>query len=207
MSETKNYNKLYRSDNVSKKFRSRKDGRVYPVSNGASKRRYLFPVEPDKFELIAHDLSPYHTAKMLNAVDILIPPGSKVFASDDGVVSYAKTNMDGNKIVNIVHSDKTITDYRHLSEIDVKKGQKVGKGDVIGLSGATGKIAGGVPHVHYEVDAYDPEEKTYHSVPFEWENPPKTKEKEIHVMYNKPLYDEYTKRRRAIEKTEYKAPD
>ena len=54
----------------------------------------------------------------------------------------------GNYVV-IEHGSRYKTRYLHLSKILVRKGQKVSRGQRIGLSGATGRVTG--PHIHYEL--------------------------------------------------------
>ena len=80
--------------------------------------------------------------------DIAAPEGSEVKASASGVVTLAGGNYfySGNVIV-IDHGDGLKTIYAHLKEAKVKKGDKVQKGDVIGLVGKTGRATG--PHLHW----------------------------------------------------------
>ena len=82
-------------------------------------------------------------------MDISNRSGTKIVATADGRVSYAaRKQYIGNRIV-IDHGYGLNTLYGHLKKIMVKPGQKVKRGDVIGLLGNTGKSTG--PHVHYEV--------------------------------------------------------
>ncbi|MDT0344725.1 M23 family metallopeptidase [Streptomyces litchfieldiae] len=86
--------------------------------------------------------------------DFAVPTGTEVQAVHAGTVVKAGGNgagdgpAYGNAIV-IKHSDGTFTQYAHLSEVDVKVGQKVSTGDKIALSGNTGNSSG--PHLHFEV--------------------------------------------------------
>ena len=84
-----------------------------------------------------------------SGIDISAPQGSKVLATADGVVVFAAWYGDYGKTVIIRHPSGYLTLYAHLSEIDVKKGQKVKAGDVVGRVGSTGRSTG--PHLHYEV--------------------------------------------------------
>jgi murein DD-endopeptidase MepM/ murein hydrolase activator NlpD len=84
-----------------------------------------------------------------SGIDISAPQGSKVLATADGVVVFAGWYGDYGKTVIIRHPSGYFTLYAHLSEIDVKKGQKVKAGDVVGRVGSTGRSTG--PHLHYEV--------------------------------------------------------
>jgi len=82
-------------------------------------------------------------------IDIYAPYGSKVRATADGVVVFAGWYGDYGKTVIIRHPSGYLTLYAHLSQIDVKEGQKVKAGDVVGRVGSTGRSTG--PHLHYEV--------------------------------------------------------
>lgn len=83
-------------------------------------------------------------------VDYTVPTGSRVFATADGTVKEVKTRKttSGRTII-INHGGGYETQYSHLSRIDVKKGQKVRRGDIIGLTGNSGLSLS--PHLHYEV--------------------------------------------------------
>lgn len=92
-----------------------------------------------------------------NAIDIAAPIGTPVEAALGGVV-LATGNTDlvrgcysFGKWVMIIHGNGLNTMYSHLSEIDVTKGQSIGTGQVLGLSGMTGYATG--PHLHFGVYA------------------------------------------------------
>lgn len=83
-------------------------------------------------------------------VDYTVPVGSRVFATADGtVIEVAKRNTTSGLNIVIAHRGGYETQYSHLSRIDVKKGQKVRRGDIIALTGNTGLSLS--PHLHYEV--------------------------------------------------------
>jgi murein DD-endopeptidase MepM/ murein hydrolase activator NlpD len=84
-----------------------------------------------------------------SGIDIYAPHGSKVRATADGVVVLAGWYGDYGKTVVIRHPSGYLTLYGHLSQIDVREGQKVKAGDVVGRVGSTGRSTG--PHLHYEV--------------------------------------------------------
>lgn len=88
-------------------------------------------------------------SKMHSGIDFASNSGANVYATADGVVAKASRVSGYGKIVEIDHGFGYETRYAHLSEIDVKKGQKVKRGQVIGLVGNTGISTG--PHVHYEI--------------------------------------------------------
>lgn len=75
--------------------------------------------------------------------------GTKVKAAKAGTVSMAYYSESYGYNVLINHGDTVETRYAHMSELKVKKGQKVKRGQVIGLSGNTGDSTG--PHLHFEV--------------------------------------------------------
>lgn len=82
-------------------------------------------------------------------VDLSARTGTPVYATQDGVVSFAgKAGAYGN-LIKIGHGAGTETRYGHLSSIGVADKQAVKKGDLIGQVGSTGRSTG--PHLHYEV--------------------------------------------------------
>jgi murein DD-endopeptidase MepM/ murein hydrolase activator NlpD len=82
-------------------------------------------------------------------VDIAAPTGTPVFATRDGVVVKAASQGGYGKLVRVRHAYGYETYYGHLSRINVKAGQKVRKGERLGLVGSTGRSTG--PHLHFEV--------------------------------------------------------
>ena len=72
-----------------------------------------------------------------------------IVAFADGVVTYAGTNGGYGNVVYINHGSGYQTRYAHQKYLNVKVGQAVKKGDVLGYMGATGNVTG--PHVHFEV--------------------------------------------------------
>jgi murein DD-endopeptidase MepM/ murein hydrolase activator NlpD len=82
-------------------------------------------------------------------LDIAVPAGTNVAATADGLVIYADwRNGYGNAVV-IDHGHGLTTRYGHMSAIEVKPGQQLHRGDIIGRAGSTGRSTG--PHVHYEI--------------------------------------------------------
>lgn len=83
-------------------------------------------------------------------VDIATHNGNPVVATADGLVLSTQTDRIGGKTIKISHPNSGyVTIYCHLSKYMVKPGQRVKRGDTIGLVGKTGRTRG--PHVHYEV--------------------------------------------------------
>jgi murein DD-endopeptidase MepM/ murein hydrolase activator NlpD len=86
-------------------------------------------------------------------MDFSGPIGTPVRATGKGVVeNCGNAKGVGNYIV-INHGFDYKTLYAHLEKIEVKKGQAVQRGDVIGLLGNSGQVSG--PHLHYEVHKND----------------------------------------------------
>ncbi|PKP47013.1 MAG: peptidase M23 [Bacteroidetes bacterium HGW-Bacteroidetes-12] len=96
----------------------------------------------------------YKTTKFHAGMDFTAPTGTPIYATGDGIIiqSDAEASGYGNH-VRIDHGYGYITLYAHMSEIGVKVGQKIKRGDVIGYVGNTGKSVG--PHCHYEVRKND----------------------------------------------------
>ena len=89
------------------------------------------------------------------ALDIANGPvkvlGKPCVAADGGVVIQASTGWNGGygNVIKIQHSNGLVTLYAHLQSIKVVKGQRVSRGQTIGLVGNTGRSTG--PHLHFEV--------------------------------------------------------
>lgn len=82
-------------------------------------------------------------------VDIAAPRGTSVFAAANGVVRVAGWNGGYGNAVFIDHGFGMSTVYAHLHRMNVRVGQQVTKGQLIGTVGSTGRSTG--PHLHYEV--------------------------------------------------------
>lgn len=91
----------------------------------------------------------YHTRRFHAGMDFTAPIGTDIFATGNGVVVTAGWKQGYGNCVEISHGYGYQTLYGHMSAIKVRVGQKVKRGDVIGLVGSTGKSTG--PHLHYEV--------------------------------------------------------
>lgn len=115
---------------------------IQPVNN-----RQLTLLAAGKKPLI----NPFHrTMREHHGVDYLVPEGTPIFATADGVVqTLSEKNTTHGKAITIDHGNGYQTSYSHLLDIRVKKGQRVKRGDIIALSGNSGLSF--APHLHYEV--------------------------------------------------------
>ena len=92
----------------------------------------------------------YKTEEFHPGMDFPAAEGTPVYATGDGVVEASDANMQGygnHVVINHGYTYKTL--YGHLSKMNVNAGQKVKRGQLIGLVGSTGLST--APHLHYEV--------------------------------------------------------
>lgn len=119
---------------------------IQPISN-KDLRRVASP-----FGVRMHPF--YKVLKMHNGMDFTAPMGTEIYATGDGVVSDVINSSRGyGNTVIIDHGYSYKTLYAHQSKILVRKGQRVKRGEVIGLVGNTGMSM--APHLHYEVRKND----------------------------------------------------
>lgn len=85
-----------------------------------------------------------------DGIDVSVPQGTPIKAADDGVVAYAGNELKGyGNLVLIRHGDGYVTAYAHASEILVKRGETVKRGQVIAKAGDTGNVK--TPELHFEI--------------------------------------------------------
>ena len=88
--------------------------------------------------------------RMHKGMDFSAPTGTPIYAPSDGKVIRVDSRSAGyGKHVRIDHGFGYVTLYAHLSEYNVRRGQRVKRGDVIGFVGNTGRSV--APHLHYEI--------------------------------------------------------
>jgi murein DD-endopeptidase MepM/ murein hydrolase activator NlpD len=90
----------------------------------------------------------FNTQQAHRGVDYAAPTGTPAMTVGDGVVIFAGRQSGYGNVVEIRHGNDHSTLYAHLSRINVRNGQTVSKGDVIGAVGSTGWSTG--PHLHFE---------------------------------------------------------
>ncbi len=91
----------------------------------------------------------YGTAKFHEGLDFAAATGTPVFATADAIVEVADRKDAYGNCIDLNHGFNYLTRYAHLSQILVKPGQRVKRGEMIGKVGSTGKSTGS--HLHYEV--------------------------------------------------------
>ena len=85
-----------------------------------------------------------------DGINVAVPEGTPIKAAEDGVVAYAGSELKGyGNLVLVRHSNGFVTAYAHASELSVKKGDTIKRGQVIGKAGATGNVTS--PQLHFEV--------------------------------------------------------
>jgi murein DD-endopeptidase MepM/ murein hydrolase activator NlpD len=85
-----------------------------------------------------------------DGIDVAVPTGTPVKAAEDGTVAYAGNELKGyGNLVLIRHNNGYVTAYAHASEILVKRGDAVKRGQVIAHSGSTGNV--NAPELHFEI--------------------------------------------------------
>lgn len=82
-------------------------------------------------------------------IDVSTPAGGKVVSPANGTIVRVGWSNGYGRIVEIAHGFGIRTTYAHLEATRVAEGQRVRRGDLIGLVGSTGRSTG--PHLHYEV--------------------------------------------------------
>lgn len=91
--------------------------------------------------------------KYHRGVDIAVPAGTEVRAAAGGTVTASAYGSVGGNYVIITHENGTQSYYGHLQTRTVSKGDSVERGQIIGLSGATGKVTGA--HLHFQLTYND----------------------------------------------------
>lgn len=92
--------------------------------------------------------------RMHRGIDIASDVGTPIHAAANGVVEYAGWNSGGyGNMIEVRHSDGSMTRYAHLNAIYVQQGQRVRQSEQIGEMGSTGYSTG--PHLHFEVHLPD----------------------------------------------------
>jgi murein DD-endopeptidase MepM/ murein hydrolase activator NlpD len=91
-----------------------------------------------------------------HGVDLAVPVGTPVSAMKSGDVLFAGEMSGYGVVVILAHGPRLQTVYAHLSELNVRKGEKVKGGQVIARSGQSGNATG--PHLHFEIQRWGQDE-------------------------------------------------
>ncbi len=125
-----------------------------PVRAGYNSSSYGWRIDPFNGHKAFHE-----------GLDFPANTGAPILAAADGIVIAAEHTPDYGKIVKINHGSGLETRYAHASDILVKVGERVTKGQRVALVGNTGRSTG--PHLHYEIrlngNALDPRQYLYRS--------------------------------------------
>jgi murein DD-endopeptidase MepM/ murein hydrolase activator NlpD len=85
-----------------------------------------------------------------DGINLAVPEGTPVKAAEDGVVAYAGNELKGyGNLVLVRHPNGYVTAYAHASEVLVKRGDTIKRGQVIARSGQTGTVTS--PQLHFEI--------------------------------------------------------
>jgi len=145
VSETFEEYNFLRSANIGQHAR-----RSNPIFQSLNMMPGIWPVEGRLMSNFGQRNDPFSgDGAFHSGVDISVPSGTAVKAAADGVVSAAEWAGAYGKLVILDHSNGFRTYYAHMSRFEVVPGQWLKRGEILGRSGATGRVT--APHLHYEV--------------------------------------------------------
>lgn len=88
--------------------------------------------------------------KANDGINVAVPEGTPVKAAEDGVVAYSGNELKGyGNLILVRHSNGYVTAYAHASELMVKRGETIKRGQVIAKSGQSGEVSS--PQLHFEI--------------------------------------------------------
>jgi murein DD-endopeptidase MepM/ murein hydrolase activator NlpD len=113
---------------------------------GSANPSFRWPV---KGRIIA-GFGPKPNGQQNDGINLAVPEGTPVKAAEDGVVAYAGNELKGyGNLVLIRHANGFVTAYAHASEILVKRGDHIKRGQVIAHAGESGNVSS--PQLHFEI--------------------------------------------------------
>ncbi len=99
---------------------------------------------------IISDFGPKPNGERNDGINLALPVGTDIHASESGVVIYAGNEIAGyGNLILVEHADNWVTAYAHLSEMLVSRGASVQRGQVIGLAGNSGAVT--AAQLHFEL--------------------------------------------------------
>lgn len=99
---------------------------------------------------IISGFGPKTTGQPNDGINVAVPEGTAVKAADDGIVAYAGNELKGyGNLILVRHPNGFVTAYANASELMVRRGDAVKRGQVIARSGQTGTVAS--PQLHFEI--------------------------------------------------------
>jgi murein DD-endopeptidase MepM/ murein hydrolase activator NlpD len=99
---------------------------------------------------VIQGFGPKGNGQQNDGINLAVPEGTSVKAAEDGVVAYAGNELKGyGNLVLVRHSNGFVTAYAHASEVSVKRGDPVKRGQVIAKAGQTGNVTS--PQLHFEI--------------------------------------------------------
>jgi murein DD-endopeptidase MepM/ murein hydrolase activator NlpD len=85
-----------------------------------------------------------------DGINLAVPEGTSVKAAEDGIVAYSGNELKGyGNLLLVRHANGYVTAYAHASELKVKRGETVKRGQIIALAGQTGTVNS--PQLHFEI--------------------------------------------------------
>jgi murein DD-endopeptidase MepM/ murein hydrolase activator NlpD len=90
------------------------------------------------------------SGKQNDGINVAVPEGTPVKAAEDGIVTYSGNELKGyGNLVLVRHSNGYVTAYAHASELLVKRGDSIKRGQTIAKAGQTGEVSS--PQLHFEI--------------------------------------------------------
>jgi murein DD-endopeptidase MepM/ murein hydrolase activator NlpD len=88
--------------------------------------------------------------KQNDGINVAVPEGTPIKAAEDGTVAYAGNELKGyGNLILVRHANGFVSAYAHASELMVKRGDPIKRGQIIGKSGQTGEVSS--PQLHFEI--------------------------------------------------------
>jgi murein DD-endopeptidase MepM/ murein hydrolase activator NlpD len=140
-----------------------------PTPAAATMAKLMVPVEGIKYAQLSDNFDqPRGTERHHEALDIMAPTGTKVFAVADGkVVKLFNSKPGGLTVYEFDTTEKFAYYYAHLDRYadGLKEGAVIKRGDLIGYVGATGNANPAAPHLHFAVVELTPEKQWWKGTP------------------------------------------